>query len=94
MSATLSGARVSPENPARDSTRRPLSSAQVGAIEFLADVLATSEEDGRAHDFYGRLAEATTSLTSLERAVIFRYDSARRRVRVATGSISTSSPTR
>ncbi len=55
----------------------------MGAIEFLADVLATSEEDGRAHDFYGRLAEATTSLTSLERAVIFRYDSARRRVRVA-----------
>jgi len=55
----------------------------VGAIEFLADVLATSEEEGRAADFYGRLAEATTSLTSLERAVIFRYDSARRRVRVA-----------
>jgi len=55
----------------------------VGAIEFLADVLATSEEEGRADDFYGRLAEATTSLTSLERVVIFRYDSARRRVRVA-----------
>jgi len=72
-----------PENPARDRPRRPLSSAHVGAIEFLADVLATSEEEGRADDFYGRLAEATTSLTSLERAVIFRYDSARRRVRVA-----------
>lgn len=71
------------ENPPKDRTRRPLSSAHVGAIEFLADVLATSEEEGRADDFYGRLAEATTSLTSLERAVIFRYDSARRRVRIA-----------
>jgi signal transduction histidine kinase len=60
-----------------------LSSAQVRAIEFLADVLATSEEEGRADDFYGRLSEATSRLTSLNRVVIFRYDSARRRVRAA-----------
>jgi signal transduction histidine kinase len=55
----------------------------VSAIEYLADLLATSEEDGRADDFYGRLCEATTRLTPLRRAVIFRYDSARRRVRLA-----------
>jgi signal transduction histidine kinase len=55
----------------------------VGAIEYLADLLATSEAEGRADDFYGRLSEATSKLTSLRRAVIFRYDSARRRVRLA-----------
>jgi signal transduction histidine kinase len=58
---------------------------QVRAIEYLAEVLATSDDEGRADDFYGRLSEATTSLTSLRRAVIFRYDSARRRVRLAGG---------
>ena len=65
--------------------RDSLASAHIGVIEFLADVLATSEEEGRAADFYGRLSEATTHLTPLRRAVIFRYDSARRRVRVAGG---------
>ncbi|HEV3284789.1 MAG TPA: GAF domain-containing protein [Solirubrobacteraceae bacterium] len=56
---------------------------QVRAIEYLAEVLATSDEEGRGDDFYGLLSEATTRLTSLRRAVIFRYDSARRRVRLA-----------
>jgi signal transduction histidine kinase len=54
-----------------------------GAIEYLADVLATSEAEGATDDFYGRLCEAVTKLTSLRRAVIFRYDGARRRVRLA-----------
>jgi signal transduction histidine kinase len=55
----------------------------VGAIEYLAEVLATSEHDGRGDDFYGRLSEATTRVTSLRRAVIFRYDYLRRHVRLA-----------
>jgi signal transduction histidine kinase len=58
---------------------------QVRAIEHLAEVLATSEGDGCGDDFYGRLCEVTTRLTSLRRAVIFLYDSARRRVRLAGG---------
>ena len=62
-----------------------LSGRHVRVIEFLADVLATSEEEGRAADFYGRLSEAITQLTTLRRAVIFRYDSARRRVFAAGG---------
>jgi signal transduction histidine kinase len=66
-------------NPSPPRPSRP----DVGAIEYLADVLATSEEEGRADDFYGRLSEATCKLTSLRRAVIFRYDAARRRVRLA-----------
>ena len=56
---------------------------QVRAIEYLAEVLATSDEEGRGDDFYGLLSEATTRLTSLRRAVIFRYDSGVRRVRAA-----------
>lgn len=48
-------------------------------------MLATSEGEGRVDDFYGRLSEATAAFTSLRRAVIFRYDSARRRVRLAGG---------
>jgi signal transduction histidine kinase len=64
---------------------QPSPELQVRAIEYLAEVLATSEDEGRGDDFYGRLSEATTRLTSLRRAVIFRYDSARRRVRLAGG---------
>jgi signal transduction histidine kinase len=64
---------------------RPEPTVQVAVIEFLADVLATSEEEGRVDDFYGRICEATTRMTSMRRAVIFRYDRARRQVRPAGG---------
>jgi signal transduction histidine kinase len=64
---------------------RPMPSVQVAVIEFLAEVLATSEEEGRVDDFYGRICEATTRMTSMRRAVIFRYDRARRQVRAAGG---------
>jgi len=60
-------------------------SVQIDVIEFLADVLARSEEEGRVDDFYGRLCEAVTRMTSMRRAVIFRYDGARRQVRAAGG---------
>ncbi|MGZ8632893.1 MAG: GAF domain-containing sensor histidine kinase [Solirubrobacteraceae bacterium] len=53
----------------------------VGALELFVDLLARVEEDGSSDAFYGRLCEATCALTSMERAVIFRYDEAARRVR-------------
>ncbi len=62
---------------------RPLSHPQVAAIELVAEVLAKGELDPNADDFYGRLCEVTCEVTSLTRAVIFRYDAARRRVRAA-----------
>jgi hypothetical protein len=74
---------VSPESRVIDPA--PARTVQVAVIEFLADVLATSEEEGRVDDFYGRLCEATTRMTSMRRAVIFRYDTARRQVRAAGG---------
>ena len=53
----------------------------IGALELFVDLLARVEEDGSSDAFYGRLCEATCALTSMERAVIFRYDEAARRVR-------------
>jgi signal transduction histidine kinase len=62
---------------------KPLSLPQVAAIELVAEVLAQGELDPNEDDFYNRLCEVTCKITSVTRAVIFRYDSARRRVRAA-----------
>ena len=48
-------------------------------------MLAQSEEEGLGDDFYSRLCEGITRCTALRRVVIFRYDSARRRI-LAAGS--------
>ena len=44
--------------------------------------------------FYSSLCEAVCRLTSMDRAVIFRYDEAHRRVRAAGAYGSTSSASR
>jgi signal transduction histidine kinase len=51
------------------------------ALETFVEVLA--EVDDASDDFYSRLCEATCRLANMDRAVIFRYDDARRRVRAA-----------
>jgi len=61
-------------------------SAGVGieALELFVEVLAQSEQGSVAGDvFYDRLCEAVCRLARMRRAVIFRYDAARRRVRAA-----------
>src|SRR5207302_8311655 len=68
---------------ATDRSGGALAPAQLAAIELVADKLLKSESDGQVEDFYGSLGEAICRLTSMTRAVIFRYDSARRRVRAA-----------
>jgi len=55
----------------------------VDALETFVDLLARVETDGSSDDFYSRLCEATCRVASMDRAVIFRYDDARRRVRAA-----------
>src|SRR5918996_62590 len=55
----------------------------VDALETFVDLLARVEADGSTDDFYSRLCEATCRVASMDRAVIFRYDDARRRVRAA-----------
>ena len=62
-----------------------LSALHAAPIEVFVDVLARGEDTTLEDDFYDRLCEATTSATRMRRAIIFRYDSARRRVR-AVGS--------
>jgi len=60
-----------------------LAPAHADAIEIFAEVLAQSEDEGLVDDFYSRLCEGITRCTALRRVVIFRYDSARRRIVVA-----------
>src|SRR5579875_4224369 len=56
----------------------------IGALDLFVEVLSQSDRDP-AHPatdgFYDRLCEAVCRLASMRRAVIFRYDSADRRVR-------------
>jgi signal transduction histidine kinase len=59
--------------------------AHADAIEIFAAVLAQSEDEGLGDDFYSRLCEGITRCTALRRVVIFRYDSARRRI-IAAGA--------
>ncbi|HUB76794.1 MAG TPA: GAF domain-containing protein [Solirubrobacteraceae bacterium] len=58
-------------------------SALATPLEIFADVLAQSEEEGLGDDFYSRLCEGITRCTAMRRVVLFRYDSARRRVYAA-----------
>src|ERR671918_2715141 len=55
----------------------------VDALETFVELLARVEADGSTDDFYSRLCEATCRVASMDRAVIFRYDDARRRVHAA-----------
>jgi signal transduction histidine kinase len=50
----------------------------IEALELFVDVLSRSEQ---GDDFYDRLCQAVCRLARMRRAVIFRYDDARRRVR-------------
>jgi signal transduction histidine kinase len=59
-----------------------LTGVGVEALELFVEVLSQSEQT-TGDDFYDRLCEAVCRLARMRRAVIFRYDSARRRVRAA-----------
>src|SRR3954466_15934325 len=56
---------------------------RIDALEMFVELLARVEDDASSDAFYSRLCEATCALTSMGRAVIFRYDEVRRRVRAA-----------
>jgi signal transduction histidine kinase len=55
----------------------------IGALELFVEVLSQSEAGATGDDFYDRLCEAVCRLARMRRAIIFRYDSADRRVRAA-----------
>jgi signal transduction histidine kinase len=54
----------------------------VDALELFVELLSQSE-DAEGDVFYGRLCDAVCRLAHMRRALIFRYDAARRRVRAA-----------
>jgi signal transduction histidine kinase len=56
---------------------------RVDVLETFVELLTRSEDDSSSDAFYSSLCEAVCRLTSMDRAVIFRYDEARRRVRAA-----------
>jgi signal transduction histidine kinase len=55
----------------------------IGALELFVEILSQSEAGSTGDDFYDRLCEAVCRLARMRRAIIFRYDSADRRVRAA-----------
>ena len=71
----------------------PQPAYSIPALELLEEVLAQVDADDGDEGFYSRLAEAVCRLAPMRRAVIFRYDDARRRVHAAGahGSASTAS---
>jgi signal transduction histidine kinase len=54
----------------------------IEVLELFVEVLSQSDR-GTGDDFYDRLCDAVCRLARMRRAVIFRYDAARRRVRAA-----------
>jgi signal transduction histidine kinase len=58
-------------------------SHSIAALELLSDVLAGVDEEHGSDHFFSRLAEAVCRLAQMDRAVIFSYDDARRRVHAA-----------
>jgi signal transduction histidine kinase len=61
----------------------PAASSHAEVVELIAELLSEISEDAPPDAFYDRLCEAVCRLTAMRRAVIFRYDDARRRVRAA-----------
>jgi signal transduction histidine kinase len=66
------------------STEAGRSAVGVEALELFVEVLSQSESPTSSGDaVYDRLCEAVCRLAQMRRAIIFRYDRARRRVRAA-----------
>lgn len=55
----------------------------IEALEVFVDVLSRLDEESAPDELYNRLCEVICRLGSMERAVLFRYEGARRRVRAA-----------
>src|SRR5215204_1844710 len=67
--------------PTMSDDRAPV--VRVDALETFVELLTSVDVDGSSDSFYSSLCEAVCRLTSMDRAVIFRYDEAHRRVRAA-----------
>jgi signal transduction histidine kinase len=61
----------------------PTPVVRVDALETFVELLTRVDRNDSSDAFYSSLCEAVCRLTSMDRAVIFRYDELRRRVRAA-----------
>jgi signal transduction histidine kinase len=66
-------------------TPAPAPAIGVEALDTVVELLARVEDDASSDAFFGRLCEATCRVGGMDRAVIFRYDEVRRRVRASGG---------
>jgi signal transduction histidine kinase len=70
------------DGPAADATGVPRARAShIEVLEVMSDLLLGVGEGSPPDAFFSSLCEAICRLTSMKRAVLFRYDGARRRVR-------------
>ncbi|HWX97429.1 MAG TPA: GAF domain-containing protein [Solirubrobacteraceae bacterium] len=84
MPAGVSARFAALENPRSPTGGEDGTGARAGHIEVLevmSDLLSGVGEGSPPDAFFSRLSEAICRLTSMKRAVLFRYDSDRRRVR-------------
>jgi signal transduction histidine kinase len=63
--------------------RQVAQAPHIDAIEIVVELLSQVEADEGPASFYNRLCEAVCRVTSMDRAVLFRYDAAIRRVTAA-----------
>ncbi len=84
MSGSLTARTGAPPSARPDGRVAGWEGAAAGHIEVLevmSDLLSGVGEGAAPDAFFSRLCEAICRLTSMRRAVLFRYDSSRRRVR-------------
>jgi signal transduction histidine kinase len=65
----------------REGARPREGAGHIEVLEVMSDLLSGVGEGSPPDAFFSSLCEAICRLTSMKRAVLFRYDSARRRVR-------------
>src|SRR6478672_8692775 len=66
-----------------DTAARDDAAVGIDALEEFVGLLSQVEDDDTSDAFYSRLCEGTCRLANMDRAIIFRYDEARRRVYAA-----------
>jgi signal transduction histidine kinase len=75
------GVSVSSTAVGRSESGREARAGHIEVLEVMSDLLSGVGEGSPPDAFFSRLCEAICRLTLMRRALLFRYDSARRRVR-------------
>src|ERR1700730_17613252 len=81
MPGAISGPNIADRHPERGRGAASARAAHIEVLEVMSDLLSGAGEGSPPDAFFSRLCEAICRLTSMRRAVLFRYDSARRRLR-------------